>query len=87
MAFHAAEAPYLQPEVERPWLLPERPLVGSSFEDGSKHNGAALDTGSRSPFDVYIPCWRPCPPVAWDFAVTSGLRVGLQPDAPFSLTV
>ena len=84
MAFHAAEAANLQPELERPGLLPERPLVGSSYENGSRHNSAALDTGSRRPADVYIPRWRSGPPAAWDFAVTSGLRVGLQSDAVVS---
>ena len=33
---------------------------------------------------MYIPRWRSGPPAAWDFAVTSGLRVGLQSDAVVS---
>ena len=31
--------------------------------------------GARRPADVYIPRWRAGPPAAWDFAVTSGLRL------------
>ena len=81
MVFHAAEAANLQPELERPGLLPLRPLVGASCEDGTRHTEAAFAMGSRRPADVYIPRWRSGPPAAWDFAVTSGLRVDLQSDA------
>ena len=35
----------------------------------------------RRPADVFIPRWRSGPPAAWDFAVTSGLRVDMLRDA------
>ena len=78
MVFHAAEAANLRPELEKPGLLPPRPLLGSTSEDGSASNQYASTPGARRPADVFIPRWRLGPPAAWDFAVTSGLRLGLH---------
>jgi len=75
MVYHAASAARLCPELERPGLLPHRPLHGSSYENGSAPGEQDSDPGARRPADVYIPRWRSGPPAAWDFAVTSGLRV------------
>jgi len=84
IAFHAAEAASLRPEMERPGLLPQRPLMGPSCEDGAPVEVGDGTAGSRRPADVYIPRWRYGPPAAWDFAVTSGLRLDLQIDAATS---
>ena len=78
MVFHAAEAANLRPELEKPGLLPLRPLMGSTSEDGTASNEYASRPGARRPADVFIPRWRLGPPAAWDFAVTSGLRLGLH---------
>jgi len=81
MVYHAAEAANLHPELERPGLLPHRPLGGSSYENGASANEEDGNPGARRPADVYIPRWRLGPPAAWDFAVTSGLRMDLRVDA------
>jgi len=74
MVFHAATSAGLRPELERPGLLlPERPLSGAFFEDGSRPSEDG-ESSLRRPADVYIPRWRQGPAAAWDFAVTSGLR-------------
>ncbi len=75
MVFYAASAANLHPELERPGLLPHRPLHGSTYENGVAMGQDDGDPGSRRPADVYIPRWRSGPAAAWDFAVTSGLRV------------
>ena len=59
----------------RPGLLPHRPLHGSTYENGASMGQDDDDPSSRRPADVYIPRWRSGPAAAWDFAVTSGLRV------------
>ena len=81
MVYHAAEAANHRPELEKPGLLPQRPLLGSTYENGSALNQHDSRPGARRPADVYIPRWRLGPPAAWDFAVTSGLRLGLHADA------
>jgi len=81
MVFHAAEAARLHPELEKPGLLPHRPLCGSTYESGGSIGELDGIAGARRPADVYIPRWRLGPPAAWDFAVTSGLRLDLPPDA------
>jgi len=84
MAFHAAEAANLQPELEKPGLLPQRPLAGSTYDNGAPISEHDFNHGARRPADVFIPRWRSGPPAAWDFAVTSGLRVDLQAQAASS---
>ena len=74
MAFYAAASANLHPELEKPGLLPQRPLSGSLYENGSSVLDAHAQSSSRRPADVYIPRWWAGPPAAWDFAVTSGLR-------------
>jgi hypothetical protein len=81
MTFYAASAANLNPELERPGLLPDRPAHGSVLEDGAPFAGQNHDPGTRRPADVYIPRWRGGPPAAWDFAVTSGLRADVLPDS------
>jgi len=75
-AFHSACAAGLFPELEKADLLPQRPLQGSVYEDGTRPGVGDSDDRpeARRPADVYIPRWRSGPPAAWDFAVTSGLR-------------
>ena len=73
-AFHSACAAGLCPELEKADLLPQRPLHGSVYEDGSRPRGSDDRPDTRRPADVYIPRWRSGPPAAWDFAITSGLR-------------
>jgi len=80
MVYHAAAAANLHPELERPGLLPQRPIFGSLHEDGSSFNHDS-DPSARRPADVYIPRWRAGPPAAWDFAVTSGLRLESMADS------
>ena len=68
--YHQCNSSGLSPELERPGLLQLRPLIGSSQE-----SGAARDPNvDRRPADVYLPKWRRGTPVAFDIAVTSGLR-------------
>jgi len=75
MAYHAAAAASLNPELERPGLLPQRPSFGSLYEHGGSISDGDSSPSARRPADVYIPRWRGGPPAAWDFAVTSGLRL------------
>ena len=68
--FYFCNSAGLNPELERPGLLQQRPTDGSSQE-----NGANRDLISdRRPADVYLPRWNRGTPAALDFAVTSGLR-------------
>ena len=60
----------LNPELERPGLLPPRPFMGASPENGIMPR----DPSARRPADVYLPRWRLGIPMALDFAVTSGMR-------------
>ena len=65
-------------ELEKPDLLRPRPLVGSTYEDGSARHSLVHDTNDqRRPADVYIPRWKHGTPAALDLAVTSGLRDGM----------
>ena len=73
-AFHSASAARLSPELEKADLLPQRPLQGSVYEDGSRPRDSDDRPDARRPADVYIPRWRSGSPAAWDFAITSGLR-------------
>ena len=66
-----ARAAGLQPEVEKPNLLPPRPELQGGTEDGSQPRG-----NGRRPADVWIPNWNLHGPAAFDVAVTSGLRQG-----------
>ena len=75
MTFHAAASANLHPELEKPGLLPQRPLHGSCYENGTSFNADENGPSARRPADVYIPRWRGGPPAAWDFAVTSGARL------------
>jgi hypothetical protein len=75
ITFFAASAANLSPELERPGLLPDRPAIGGAHEDGTPAAVQGHLPGRRRPADVYIPRWRGGPPAAWDFAVTSGLRL------------
>ena len=75
MVYYAASSAGLRPELEKPGLLPQRPFCGSVYENGSSPGLTDSDQSARRPADVYIPRWRAGPPAAWDFAVTSGLRM------------
>ena len=66
--FHWCQSSGLTPELEKPGLLLPRPLHGAFHEDGSRQSDG------RRPADVYVPRWKRGMPVAFDFAVTSGLR-------------
>ena len=66
-----ARAAGLQPEVEKPNLLPPRPELQGGTEDGSQPRG-----NGRRPADVWIANWNLHGPAAFDVAVTSGLRQG-----------
>ena len=66
-----ARAAGLQPEVEKPNLLPPRPELQGGTEDGSQPRG-----NSRRPAAVWIANWNLHGPAAFDVAVTSGLRQG-----------
>ena len=77
MVFHAADAARLHPELEKPGLLRPRPLCGATYESGASVGENDGNTDARRPADVYVPRWRLGPPAAWDFAVTSGLRLDL----------
>jgi len=73
-AYYSAAAAGCFPELERPGLLPPRPLQGARYEDGARPEESDERPEARRPADVYVPRWRAGPPAAWDFAVTSGLR-------------
>ena len=79
--YYAAASASLHPELERPGLLPERPIFGSLCENGGSVTASASTPSARRPADIYIPRWRAGPPAAWDFAVTSGLRVDAISDS------
>ena len=79
--YYAASAANLHPELEKPGLLPQRPLFGSLYENGRSVGEGDSSPSSRRPADVYIPRWRAGPPAAWDFAVSSGLRLDLMSDS------
>ena len=81
MAFYAAASANLHPELEKPGLLPQRPVSGSLYESGSSVLEAHAQSSSRRPADVYIPRWRAGPPAAWDFAVTSGMQLDVMADS------
>ena len=68
--FHVCNSIGLNPELERPGLLQQRPLTGAGQENGLDRDSE----GGRRPADVYLPRWRRGTPAALDFAVTSGLR-------------
>ena len=71
--FHLCNSSGLSPELERPGLLQQRPLIGSAYE-----NGVGRDPNAdRRPADVYLPRWRRGAAAALDLAVTSGLRSDL----------
>ena len=80
-AYHSAAAASFHPELEKPDLLPMRPLNGSTYEDGSRPSADEDRPEARRPADVYVPRWRSGPPAAWDFAVTSGLRDDVLSDS------
>ena len=65
-----AQAAGLNPEVEKPGLLPPRPCEAGAPEDGGR--GA----GGRRPADVWVGSWGAHGPAAFDLAVTSGLQQG-----------
>lgn len=81
MVFHAAAAANLHPELEKPGLLAPRPFVGSTRENGDSNDVDPPSASMRRPADVYVPRWRAGPPAAWDFAVTSGLRLEVVHDS------
>jgi len=81
VVFHASDAANLRPELEKEGLLPQRPLDGGAHEDGSPCTDHNSQPQHRRPADVFIPRWRSGPPAAWDFAVTSGLRIDRLADA------
>ena len=64
-----AKTASLQPEVEKPNLLPPRPELQGGPEDGEQPCG-----GGRRPADVWLPNWHLHGPAAFDIAVTSGMR-------------
>ena len=66
LVFHVAVAAGVQPEREKPGLLPPRPQ-DEAIRESSLANG-------RRPADIWVPRWIEGGPAAWDFAVTSGLQ-------------
>ena len=56
-------------------------MWGSTYENGRSVGEQDSEASARRPADVYIPRWRLGPPAAWDFAVTSGLRMDQHVDA------
>ena len=79
--YYASDAANLHPELEKPGLLPHRPIFGSLYENGSSVHDNDSEPSSRRPADVFIPRWRGGPAAAWDFAVTSGLRLEVMADS------
>ena len=69
LTFFALGAAGLNPDLERPGLLPPR----MELEGPHEHDQFA-GSGLRRPADVFVPRWRDGFPAALDFAVTSGLR-------------
>jgi len=81
LSFHAATAANLNPELGMPGLLPQRPLCGGCYENGSSYSVDDSAPSARRPADVYIPRWRSGPPAAWDFAVTSSMRLDVMAES------
>ena len=81
MVYYAASSAHLNPELEKPGLLPQRPVFGSMYENGSCIGEDDSNPSARRPADIFIPRWRAGPPAAWDFAVTSGLRMDSLTDS------
>ena len=81
MVYYAASSAHLNPELEKPGLLPQRLVFGSMYENGSCIGEDDSNPGARRPADIFIPRWRAGPPAAWDFAVTSGLRMDSLTDS------
>ena len=61
----------LSPELEKPGLLPPRPVLAGVGEDGVSRQNSA-----RRPADVWLPAWGLHGPAAFDVAAASGLRSG-----------
>ena len=61
--------------------FPQRPVFGSMYENGSCIGEDDSNPSARRPADIFIPRWRAGPPAAWDFAVTSGLRMDSLTDS------
>ena len=68
--FHLCNSSGLNPELEKPDLLQQRPLIGAAYESGASRD----PNTNRRPADVYLPRWRRGAAAALDLAVTSGLR-------------
>ena len=69
------------PELEKPGLLPQRPLLGSTFEDGRSPSEHFSNACLRRLADVFLPRWRSGPPAAWDFPVTGCMRLEVMSDS------
>ena len=65
-AFRFARSSGLDPQREKPGLLPPRPDA-----EGIKEKA---HSSGRRPADIWLPQWCDAGPAAWDFAVTSGMR-------------
>lgn len=61
----------LRPEVEKPGLLPFRARPGDGADPEQPPQ-----PGLRRPADVFAPRWELGQPVAFDFAVASGMKAG-----------
>jgi len=64
----------LQPELEKPGLLQERPPADGGDEMSGEQCSGGADL--RRPADTYVGNWHLGQPAAFDFAVTSGLKIG-----------
>ena len=65
-----AKAAGLNPEVEKPGLLPPRLDAHGGLEDGVRRGDG------RRPADVWVGNWGVHGPSAFDLAVTSGMKTG-----------
>jgi hypothetical protein len=64
----------LHPELEKPGLLQERPPADGGDELSGEQCSGRADL--RRPADTYVGNWHLGQPAAFDFALTSGLKVG-----------
>ena len=74
-AARVLDAAGFRPETEKPGLLRMRPPINGADEAASERR-SVLSPEGRRPAGIYVPNWLLGQPAAFDFAVTSGLRVG-----------
>ena len=66
MVYYAATSAHLNPELEKPGLLPQRPVFGSMYENGSCIGEDDSNPSARRPADIWMPRGSGGEGQAWD---------------------